>query len=488
MVEDHDKVLDLVIQLALLLKSLLKMNPLESAIAGLKVVEAIAKLFIRTPSLWEQIERNVRKEVKTAITNYHEANLLGILTFFHEQLENFIIRASVHMSSQIGRKTPDLVWRKDFVNDVYNHYTLSVRANAHLFKPSNFEGVIIYDVSLFHIYFSFISHELVVLKLLESQCAGFNGTETIDKYRVSYYTEKIEAVKKDLLKSALPDSKSTAKNLFWGDLNYDCSSKSYISFSCKDAWSGEMATYYWDVRWPLVDGTSPRTWNLYFADKEFAADGTIKSCSGSAFFDYANGSFFNPGAYDECGKVTWTSGGECRKISAHPAKYDPAGTVCGVNPRRIYLNAARDLWHNFTAPTLLMIGEPVPIGVKNVTFDGKSCLHWASMEEQTTKMNWTGLTKNFCSNPDDWVNGPWCYISKTTRKECYDTNLPMKMFPEGCLSPKRKYGQSYEWCIEERSRNYPYGGSWKAVNNGMSRQSSKLSVIFIFCLYAVFHE
>ena len=96
-----------------------------------------------------------------------------------------------------------------------------------------------------------------------------------------------------------------------------------MRLACVNAWSGETATYYWDVRWPWVDGTSPRTWDLYFADEDFGADGTVHSCSGSAFFYYADSSFFQPGAYDTCGKVTWTRGGECRKLAALPASYDP---------------------------------------------------------------------------------------------------------------------------------------------------------------------
>ena len=43
-------------------------------------MDGIANFFSpNQPSLWEQVERNVRKEVRTAMKNYHEANLMGKL-------------------------------------------------------------------------------------------------------------------------------------------------------------------------------------------------------------------------------------------------------------------------------------------------------------------------------------------------------------------------------------------------------------------------
>ena len=77
-------------------------------------------------------------------------------------------------------------------------------------------------------------------------------------------------------------------------------------------------TYYWDVRLPIVDGTSPRTWDLYFNDADLGPDGNAYFCGEKAFFYYANGTFVNPGAYDDCARVAWASSGECRKLAAEP--------------------------------------------------------------------------------------------------------------------------------------------------------------------------
>ena len=296
----------------------------------------------------------------------------------------------------------------------------------------------------------------------------FGDGETDLIYRPSFYAEKLEAVKKDFVETILPDSIKTAKNLFWGNLNFECSQKAKSRLVCENAWSGQEAIYYWNFRWHMAEASSTRKWNLFFADEDLHADGTVKSCSTSSYFRYITG--IRKGAYDECGKVTWNSGGECRKISANPAFYEKSGSICGVSPRRVYLDAAKDLWQNFTAPTLLMLGEIDSLEQKNVTSDGKHCLHWDSSPLVITAnmtANITGLKSNFCSNLDDWVYGDWCFVAnettgEATRRECYDTTLPMEIFPEGCLSPNRKYGYSYEWCITGKNQNYPYGGSWKS--------------------------
>ena len=273
------------------------------------------------------------------------------------------------------------------------------------FNPSNFEGAIIYDVSLFHIHFSFISHELAVLKLLESQCAALNGRETGLKYQASYWTEKLQAAKEAVLKSTIPESVKTAKNLFWSELNFACSIKTDDSLFCKDAWSQKTVTYYWDIIFPLVEATHPRKHNMFFADDDFGDDDdTANNCSGKAYFYYAKSDFFNPGGYFNCSRVSWTSGGECRKFAVNSLKLRPSGTTCGVSPRRIYLNAAQDLWHNYTNPLLLMVGETAAPNqetndannVKNVTFDGKPCLRWETLKEEIAGRNWDGLSENYC--------------------------------------------------------------------------------------------
>ena len=89
-----------------------------------------------------------------------------------------------------------------------------------------------------------------------------------------------------------------------------------------------------------------------------------------------------------------------------------------------------------------------------------------SDDQDGLKMDLTGLKENFCGNPDDWIYGDWCYIDhqgSLTRRECYDTTLPVDKFPEGCLSPKGKFGESYEWCITARDKNHPYGGSYRYI-------------------------
>merc|ERR1739838_469704 len=98
-----------------------------------------------------------------------------------------------------------------------------VKPKAYLFDPSKFAKLVIYDASLFHVYFSFLSHKLVVLKLLETQCSFLAETDlTRNKYRSSFYARRIEEAKREFISSIWPKSVETAKKLFWDVHNFDC--------------------------------------------------------------------------------------------------------------------------------------------------------------------------------------------------------------------------------------------------------------------------
>ena len=343
---------------------------------------------------------------------------------------------------------------------------------------SKYQDLFIYDATLFHISFAFLSHELIILKMLESQCAQLHPPAIDRKYQPFNYGEKLNELRREIKERILPESTIAAKRLFWNYLNFQCEKGNWQELSCVDKWSGDKTTYFWDLRLKIVKGSSYKKWNLHFDDADFgvntddaAASTDVETCSGQAFFDFPNASIFNPGDFDNCSRVTWNNAGECRKIPAHRDKFVESGALCGVSPNRTFLKVAEDLWANFTAPTLFMIGESVATDVKNVSASGDACLEWKNVNK-AAKKGWASLPSNLCANPDDWVRGPWCFTSQTVRRPCFDVTLPTDMFPDDCLSPSRKYGDSFEWCIKAKSKNYPYGGSWKKVTTEAKNEKS----------------
>ena len=161
-----------------------------------------------------------------------------------------------------------------------------------------------------------------------------------------------------------------------------------------------------------------------------------------------------------CTKLTWKEGGQCvktlKKTAFFPMQVNaamPANRIrhCGTSPRRFYLKIAKTIWHEFTIPVLKLIGDRdknKDYASKKMTVFGELC-----------------SGGSVCSNPDDYVLGPWCKTKSKAREECYDTALPTEVFikskgKKDCLSPCEKFGESYTWCVTRYDEHTVYGGYW----------------------------
>jgi len=118
---------------------------------------------------------------------------------------------------------------------------------------------------------------------------------------------------------------------------------------------------------------------------------------------------------------------------------------CGTSARRFFLPIAEKIWKRFSFPLLKMFDDPsvkdLKKGEKKTTASEKPC-------------------RSVCKNPDDREFGPWCKRSDGVEEECYNTTLPKKYFPSGCVSPCGKWDGYKSWCAKNYNKRTRYGGTY----------------------------
>ena len=495
-------------------------------------------------SLWEQIEDEVKAEIRSSFHRYHGINnVLAKLKHYHQTLQQLVQRGqALHdnwsekegimeeevISSNIegnnnnipNNRTSDAHYpttkkemdelrsemeaqrrqmkahlqrmsRKMLIDDIYDHF-VQLQSDAHLFHPDHYEDFLVYDKSVFNVFLSFVTHKWAVLALLRSECAQLSAVVVVEnapesngedpKFLEETYVGVANEFREEL-RALLSSGRlnEIGKTLFWGKHSFTCRKKTkknrkrskrvvvtYIeglydpehyeivcgheifTFSYKP---GSQSSAYWS---PCSFMT-----NFWFSPKDIYK-GEGKRCLNSPTLCSAFAKNL------ECQRLEWDTNGNCWKYwTKRKDMWDEFRRVtCGSSPRRMYLETAMWIWDRITSPLLRMLGSHslAPVGNKRTTASGYRCQPWKRQwphRHGYDPQKYPGLRNDYCANPNDWVNGPWCYTLNPRRRweECYDTRLPRKLFPGKCISPCGKHGYSYNWCVTP-GKDMPHGGSW----------------------------
>ncbi|XP_043552233.1 plasminogen-like isoform X3 [Chiloscyllium plagiosum] len=106
-------------------------------------------------------------------------------------------------------------------------------------------------------------------------------------------------------------------------------------------------------------------------------------------------------------------------------------------------------------------------GTRSTTSSGRTCQHWSLMSPHfhiifTPESHPdAGLEGNYCRNPDEDPNGPWCYTTDPQKRHDYCNDIPIcEQQSNECgrpsVEPKRCFGSIVGGCISK-----PYSWPWQ---------------------------
>ncbi|GCC26664.1 hypothetical protein chiPu_0005082 [Chiloscyllium punctatum] len=106
-------------------------------------------------------------------------------------------------------------------------------------------------------------------------------------------------------------------------------------------------------------------------------------------------------------------------------------------------------------------------GTRSTTSSGRTCQHWSLMSPHfhiifTPESHPDdGLEGNYCRNPDEDPNGPWCYTTDPQKRHDYCNDIPIcEQQHNECgrpsVEPKRCFGSIVGGCISK-----PYSWPWQ---------------------------
>merc|ERR1712002_368143 len=120
-----------------------------------KIVVATGVAGGKKPSVWDQMEGKIKREIRNELTKYHQTDVSHKLLFYKEKLTELERR---------GRAISDED-RMNFVDHVYLHYQ-STKEDEHLFDFDVYKRSLKFDWAMFDLYFSAITHQQLVLLVL----------------------------------------------------------------------------------------------------------------------------------------------------------------------------------------------------------------------------------------------------------------------------------------------------------------------------------
>ena len=241
--------------------------------------------------------------------------------------------------------------RKLFIDDVYDHYA-EIRSDAHLFDPERFVDFLTFDKPVFNVDFSYVTHKMVVLALLQAECAKLRdetegGEDADPKFVAETYGQAKERFREDLFDTINSRRlENVWKRLFWGSHSFACQKKStshggeIVCVRSDTSDSNEYAFHYYAGVYTYACMTKCYRRSLSPNFEFVTADmmkGKARRCVNQQLIRVP----WEKGHERKCLSFYWDDFGNCWK--SWKKRKNPSSSFrvsCGSSARRMYLKSA----------------------------------------------------------------------------------------------------------------------------------------------------
>merc|ERR1712198_123192 len=163
-------------------------SSLSSKLPYLDIFMIVVKIMDETgdkPSLWQQIEDNVEREIRGSITQFmHTGHFCKLAAFGKKQREYAQRFERIENTATASEK-------ESFIRDVANHFD-SVEVEMGNFDFAANADHLVFNYALFEAYLGAVTHEKMVLLMLKDLCKWLGSTSPNVIFHEDHWARKLQ--------------------------------------------------------------------------------------------------------------------------------------------------------------------------------------------------------------------------------------------------------------------------------------------------------
>jgi len=208
-------------------------------------VKKIIDIFATEPSVWQQVEMQVREKIKTHLHGFIQNNVVHILHVYGKKSEEFMNQLERLEKANAGDND-----RKVFIDNMANHLE-NIRPNFVKFDFDTNKDTLKFDWALFNMYLLAVIHEQTVRRMLIEECQKLKDPGSLNNYDAAKWRRKLRGRQGMWRRFALRNGPEAALYLYFSDSTFQC--KNTGDLECTD-FRGESVKFKFSQKIVSLDG------------------------------------------------------------------------------------------------------------------------------------------------------------------------------------------------------------------------------------------